>query len=87
MQAKDQSANLPLDTQGLAALANLYHAYFLGLQLMVSTRLGEKVMEQWMFRLFRRQHEAKFLTSFNKLGLDQLPHAVACAKPLAKLLC
>jgi len=50
MQAKDQSANLPLDTQGLAALANLYHAYFLGLQLMVSTRLGEKVMEQWMFR-------------------------------------
>ena len=80
MQAKDQSANLPLDTQGLAALANLYHAYFLGLQLMVSTRLGEKVMEQWMFRLFRRQHEAKFLTSFNKLGLDQLPHAVACAQ-------
>lgn len=80
MHAKDQSPNLPLDTQGLAALANLYHAYFLGLQLMVSTRLGEKVMEQWMFRLFRRQHEDKFLASFSKLGLDHLPPAVACAQ-------
>jgi hypothetical protein len=80
MQVKQPSANLPLDTQGLAALANLYHAYFLGLQLMVSTRLGEKVMEQWMFRLFRRQHEEKFLSSFSKLGLDHLPPAVACAQ-------
>lgn len=33
-----------------------------------------------MFRLFRRQHLDKFLSSFEKLGLSGLPHAVACAK-------
>ena len=33
-----------------------------------------------MFRLFRQQHEDKFLSSFAKLGLDGLPHAVACAR-------
>ena len=33
-----------------------------------------------MFRLFRKQHEEKFLSSFSKLGLDGLSDAVACAK-------
>ena len=33
-----------------------------------------------MFRLFRRQHVDKFLTSFDKLGLSGLPDAVACAQ-------
>ena len=61
-------------------LASLHHAYFLGLQLMVSTREGPSIMGDWMFRLFRRQHEEKFLSSFAKLGLDHLPDAVACAQ-------
>jgi hypothetical protein len=80
MPSKDVSAHKPVDEQGLIALANLYHAYFLGLQLMVSTRLGDEVMEQWMFRLFRRQQEENFLSSFSKLGLHELPDAVACAQ-------
>jgi hypothetical protein len=62
------------------AQARLLHAWFLGLQLMVATRLGPELVGQWMFRLFRRQHEAKFLSSFDKLGLTGLPHAVACAR-------
>jgi len=33
-----------------------------------------------MFNLFRRQHLEKFLSSFDKLGLSDLPHAVACAQ-------
>ncbi|MFT5774732.1 hypothetical protein [Hyphomonas sp.] len=33
-----------------------------------------------MFRLCRRQHEEKFLSSFRKLGLDDLPDAFACAR-------
>ncbi len=69
-----------LDLVAMDALTRVHHAWFLGLQLMVSTRLGREVMGQWMFRLFRRQHEEKFLASFSKLGLDDLPHAVACAK-------
>ncbi len=68
------------DFVGFEALAHLHHAYFLGLQLMVSTRCGREVMGDWMFKLFRRQHLDKFLSSFTKLGLDDLPHAVACAK-------
>ena len=64
----------------IRAQAHLHHAYLLGLQLMVSTHQPREVVGDWMFRLFRRQHEEKFLTSFDKLGLTDLPPAVACAK-------
>lgn len=64
----------------IRAQAHLHHALLLGLELMVATREGPTVMGDWMFRLFRRQHEEKFLSSFAKLGLDGLPHAVACAR-------
>ena len=69
-----------MDIAATQAITKIHHAYFLGLQLMVSTRKGPEVMGDWMFRLFRRQHEEKFLASFSKLGLDELPHAVACAQ-------
>jgi len=62
------------------AQARLHHAYLIGLQLMVASRRGPQVTGEWMFRLFRRQHEEKFLSSFEKLGLSDLPHAVACAR-------
>lgn len=64
----------------IQALAHLHHQYFLGLQLMVAVEEGRQVIGDWTFRLFRRQHEEKFLSSFQKLGLDGLPHAVACAR-------
>jgi len=62
------------------AQARLHHACLLGLQLMVATREGSAAVGEWMFRLFRRQHHEKFLSSFAKLGLEGLPHAVACAR-------
>ena len=68
------------ELQCIRAQAKLHHAYFLGLELAVSSRKGPAVMGDWMFRLFRRQHLEKFLSSFAKLGLDGLPDAVACAK-------
>lgn len=71
--------SLPLSA-AINAQAELHHQYFLGLQLMVSVQEGPDVVFDWMFRLFRRQHEEKFLSSFDKLGLSDLPHAVACAK-------
>lgn len=64
----------------ITAQANLHHQFFLGLQLMVSVEESKQLVYDWMFRLFRRQHEEKFLSSFDKLGLSGLPHAVACAK-------
>jgi hypothetical protein len=69
-----------MNPAAIAAQAELHHQYLLGLQLMVATREGPDVVGNWMFRLFRQQHERKFLSSFNKLGLQGLPHAVACAK-------
>jgi hypothetical protein len=63
----------------IRAQARLHHAYLLGLQLMVSVNHEPALIEKWMFRLFRRQHEEKFLSSFEKLGLTDLPDAVACA--------
>lgn len=64
----------------ISAQAELHHQYFLGLQLMVAVEESRQTVYDWMFRLFRAQHEAKFLSSFEKLGLSGLPHAVACAK-------
>lgn len=68
------------EIDAIGAQAELHHQYFLGLQLMVAVEESRQVVYDWMFRLFRRQHDEKFLSSFAKLGLDGLPHAVACAK-------
>ncbi|MCY4265391.1 MAG: hypothetical protein OXE78_11105 [Gammaproteobacteria bacterium] len=64
----------------IEAQAHIHHALLLGLQLMVCSQYSRQYVEEWMFRLFRRQHEEKFLTSFDKLGLSGLPDAVACAR-------
>ena len=64
----------------ITAQADIHHQYFLGLQLLVAVEEPKAAVYDWMFRLFRRQHEEKFLSSFEKLGLSDLPHAVACAK-------
>jgi len=65
---------------GWRAVATLYHAYFTGLILTVSSRAGADTAGDWIFRTFRRQHHDKFLSSFDKLGLSGLPHAVAAAQ-------
>ena len=67
-------------TNAIGAQAQLHHQFFLGLQLMVAVEESKQTVYDWMFLLFRRQHEEKFLASFEKLGLAGLPHAVACAK-------
>lgn len=68
------------DLNAVDMQAHVHHQYFLGLQLMVAVEEGKKVVGDWMFRLFRQQHLDKFLSSFEKLGLTDLPHAVACAR-------
>ena len=70
----------PIENSAIQAQADLHHQYFLGLQLMVAVEESKQTVFDWMFRLFRKQHEEKFLSSFSKLGLDGLPDAVACAK-------
>lgn len=61
------------------AVAHLYHTLFTGLILTVVTRRSGADAARWVEALFRRQHHAKFLSSFDKLGLSDMPPAVAAA--------
>ena len=65
---------------GHRAVSVLYQALLTGLVLTLVTRRGEDVAAEFVFRLFRRQHLEKFRPGLAKLGLDRLPHAVACAQ-------
>ena len=63
----------------MSAVANLYHSYFTGLILTLVTRRSARDAADRIFQVFRHQHQEKFLSSFDKLGLGELPDAVACA--------
>jgi hypothetical protein len=62
------------------SVAELYHAYFTGLILTVVTRRGTSDAAEFMFRVFRRQQQERFLPGLDKLGLSHLPPAVAAAQ-------
>jgi hypothetical protein len=62
------------------AIADLYNALMTGVVLTLVTRRGEDTAREFVFRHFRRQHLEKFKPGLVKLGLDTLPHAVACAQ-------
>ena len=62
------------------AVAELYHAYFTGIVLFAVSRLGAAKAEKLVYEIFCRQRREKFLPGLKKLGLDQLPPAVAAAK-------
>ncbi len=65
---------------GHRAVSVLYQALLTGLVLTLVTRRGLDEAAEFVFRLFRRQHLEKFRPGLTKLGLDRLPHAVACAQ-------
>src|ERR1700704_2022337 len=62
------------------AVADLYHAFFTGLILTVVSRRGTADAAEFVFRVFRRQQQERFLPGLSKLGLDHLPPAVAAAQ-------
>jgi hypothetical protein len=68
------------DVEGWSAIGELYHRYLTGLILALVSRQGTARATEVAFRTFRRQHLEKFLPGLVKLGLDQLPPAVACAQ-------
>ena len=77
-QARDRS-HPGDDARALQAATGLYHAYFTGLILTLVTRRSARDAAEWVLRVFRHQHHEKFLPSFGKLGLEDMPDAVACA--------
>ncbi|MFM1987395.1 MAG: hypothetical protein RJA99_352 [Pseudomonadota bacterium] len=65
--------------RGWTAVGDWYHAAFTGLILATLARRGTPVAAAFVERIFAAQREARFLPGLAKLGLDGLPHAVACA--------
>jgi hypothetical protein len=68
------------DVAQYQAIADLYNALMTGVVLTLVTRRGSDTARDFVFRHFRRQHLEKFKPGLAKLGLDRLPHAVACAQ-------
>ncbi len=62
------------------AVADLHHAFFTGLILTVVTRRSTADAAEFVFRVFRRQQQERFLPGLKKLGIDHLPPAVAAAQ-------
>jgi hypothetical protein len=68
------------DAAAYKAVELIYHSYLTGLILALVSRAGAAPAAEVVFRTFRRQQLARFLPGLKKLGLDKLPHAVACAQ-------
>jgi hypothetical protein len=73
-------ATADTDSAAYAAIELIYHSYLTGLILMLASRAGPARAAEVVFRTFRRQQLARFLPGLQKLGLSELPHAVACAQ-------
>ncbi|AUC93374.1 hypothetical protein [Bradyrhizobium sp. SK17] len=80
MSAATDSAQQEVQWQKWRSVADLYHAFFTGLILTVVTRRGTADAAEFVFRVFRRQQQERFLPGLKKLGLDGLPPAVAAAR-------
>jgi hypothetical protein len=78
-QASSPMPGTPPAERAMRAVADLHHAYFTGLILTLVSRRGSSDAARWVHAVFRHQHHEKFLSSFEKLGLTGMPHAVACA--------
>src|SRR5690349_3315735 len=75
MDSSDQ-----VERQRWRAIATLYHAVFAGLILSVTARRGAPAAAEFVFRIFRHQQLERFLPGLDKLGLRDLPPAVAAAQ-------
>src|ERR1700750_1775823 len=62
------------------SVGDLYHAYFTGLILTVVTRRGAADAAEFVFRVFRRQQQERFLPGLEKLGLIGPPPAAGGAQ-------
>jgi len=80
MTSAGLAARPAADAAAYRAVEHIYHSYLTGLILMLASRAGAARAAEVVFRTFRRQQLARFLPGLKKLGLDQLPHAVACAQ-------
>jgi hypothetical protein len=74
------TARPPVPHSDLEVVADLYHRFLTGLLLALAMRAGTTRGAEVVFQAFRRQQLEKFLPGLEKLGLQNLPPAVACAQ-------
>lgn len=79
-RAREAAAVTDATLRGYRAVETLYHALLTGTILALIGHRGAAAAADVVFRTFRRQHLEKFLPGLAALGLDRLPHAVACAQ-------
>lgn len=60
--------------------AEIARALFTGMVLGCVAHAGTATAEELVFRTLRLQQQERFLPGLTKLGLDKLPHAIACAR-------
>ncbi|MFT6581933.1 MAG: hypothetical protein ACJAU6_002374 [Alphaproteobacteria bacterium] len=80
MDDTNASSSAQSSPDPFAAIANLYHAYVTGLLMTIVTRRASRAAEDFWYQVFRRQHLDMFLPGLEKLGLSDLPDAVAAAQ-------
>lgn len=62
------------------AVAHWYHSFFTGMVLSSVTRQGTSRAAELVYQVFCRQRSERFLQGLAKLGIDELPPAVAAAQ-------
>lgn len=72
--------NTDLDNSAPQLVAEVHHAWITGLVLTLVARKDAATAEEFVFRLFRRQHLERFLPGIKKFGLSGLPHPIAAAR-------
>jgi hypothetical protein len=79
-QTPDTTA-VPIDQSAAwRAVADWYRAYFTGIVLSTVARRSSARAAELVYHLFSHQRTERFLPGLRKLGIDQLPHAVAAAQ-------
>jgi hypothetical protein len=81
MARTSDPTHLPIDdSTAWRAVADWYRAYFTGIVLSTVARRSSARAAELVYHLFSHQRTERFLPGLRKLGIDQLPHAVAAAQ-------
>jgi len=81
MTQTNGTSDAPIDdTAAWRAVADWYRAYFTGIVLSTVARRSSARAAELVYHLFSHQRTERFLPGLRKLGIDQLPHAVAAAQ-------
>lgn len=68
------------DAKACDAVHEWYHSLFTGIVLFLVSRKGTDIAARTVYEVFARQRQNRFVDGLKRLGIDQLPPAVAAAQ-------